>query len=276
MRKLNVSIPEYHNGGLIPQNFDDFIAGIQRPGGFWRVATLDKTTGDVLAEQWLENSYTDNGCNAMFHAIANSASYSNSTPGNIIAIDQSCQGTTLSAGISSGGTVTSISVNGATATIPSGTKLVINPGTGNSLTVTTTQSITTSGGTCTVNSVTGPASAISSGAYVRLDYTAVVTADPGSLSAPVSYTSALPSGQFTYTMTTGYGNRTLSLTNNSAYLFSTTGSPAATANSFYTSAWLCSANPVATTSQTYIHVCFDNFLVINSTTVGLVTITEKL
>jgi hypothetical protein len=85
----------------------------------------------------------------------------------------------------------------------------------------------------------------------------------------------MPAGQFTYTGTSGYGNRTYAITNNSAYLFSTTGSPAATAGS-YTEAWLANTNPISANTQTVLRVAFDNILVINSTTNGRVDITEKL
>lgn len=273
-RELTVSIPEYHRGGLMPQNFDDFIAGLDRPGGFWQVRSIDKLTGRVLREQWLQNNYTDNGVSVMFKALAG-ASTPSTTPASIIAIDASLGYTTLTSSIASGGTVTSITVAAPTGpTIPSGTTLLINPGTSNTLTVTLSAAIT-GAGTVAVTSTPGPTSTIASGASVRYAYTAVPTADPGSLSAPVSYTSAMPAGQFTYTLTTGYGNRTLAVTNNSAYLFSTTGTPAATAGT-YTCAWLVNTNPVATTAQTFLRCAFDNALVINSTTNGQINITEKL
>jgi hypothetical protein len=279
-RKLSVSIPEFKNGGLMPGTFEEFLEHIHRPGGFWQVLERDKLTGRVLAEQWLENTYTDNGVSVMYHALANAASFTQAQPANIIAIDASLGWTTLTSSIASGGTVTSITVGALIGpTIPSGTTLWINPGVNNTLTsstlvVVTTQAIT-GAGTFTVTSVAGPAATIASGSSVRYAYSAVPTLDPGSLSAPVSYTAALPSGQFTYAMTTGYGNRSLAVTNNSAYLFSTTGSPAASAGN-YTCAWLCNANPVAATSNTFVRVAFDNSLTINSTTAGQINITEKL
>lgn len=276
-RKLLVSIPEYYEKSstvLPPQNFEDMVERLNRPGGYWRVCTVDKKTDEILIEQWIQNAYTDNGVGVMFKALAG-ASTPSTAPGSYIAIDQSLGSTSLTASIASGGTVTSISVAAPTGpSIPSGSKLVINPGTANTLTVVTTQAITTAA-TITVNSVTGPASTIASGSTIRYDYNSIATTDVSSLSAPVSYTASLPSGQFSYTLTTGYGNRTLQITNNGAYLFSTTGSPVATAAS-YTAAWLTNASPVASTANTFVHAPFDAPLVINSTSNGLVTIVEKL
>ena len=85
----------------------------------------------------------------------------------------------------------------------------------------------------------------------------------------------MASGQFTKTITTGYGNRQIVVTNNSAYLFNTTGSPAATSGS-YTEGWMTNTNPVSATNQTVVRVVFDTILVIDSTHIGQVTITEKL
>ena len=274
MRKLYCSIPEYQQGGLIPSNFDDFISHIKRPGGFWQVLQRDKLTGDIQVEQWLENNWTDNGVSQMYDAVLRASAPTQFTPANIMIISATLGATTLSANISSGGTVTSIQVNAPTgANIPSGTALIIDPG-GHNFAVTLTQTIN-GAGTFTVSSVTGPGTTINSGSSVRYAYSAVPTADPSSIGSPVSYTSAMASGQFTKTITTGYGNRQIVVTNNSAYLFNTTGSPAATAGS-YTEAWLSNTNPISATNQTVVRVVFDTILVINSTTIGQVTITEKL
>lgn len=276
-RKLLVSIPEYYNGGLVPQNFEDFMEHIHRPGGYWQVLQRDKYSGEVQTEQWIQNCYTDNGVTVMFKALAG-ASTPSTVPASIIAIDASLGNAGLGASVASGGTVTSLTLNTALfngPTIPSGTKLVVNPGTGNTLTVVTTASITSASSSVTVTSTPGPGSTIANGATIRYDYTAVPTSDPSSLSAPVSYTSSMPGGQFTYTITTGYGNRTLAVTNNTAYLFSTTGSPVATAGS-YTAARLVTTNPLSAATQSFLYAPFDAPLVISSSSNGQVNINEKL
>lgn len=269
-----VSIPDYYAMEERAQDFEALLRSLRRPGGFWSIAEIDASSGDLLREQWLENNYTDNGVSVMFHALTGSSTPA-TTPANIIAIDASLGIATLGANIGAGGTVTSITVSAlAGPTIPSGTKILVNPGTANTLLLTLTQSIT-GAGTFTVSSATGPASTIASGSFIRYDYSNVPTADPGALTSPIAYTAVLPSGQYTYTLTTGFGNRQVAVTNNSAFLFSTTGSPAAAAGT-YTCGWLVNANPVSTTAQTFVRVPFDFPLVINATTNGAVTLTEKL
>lgn len=252
-----------------PQNFEDLCARISRRGGFWQVKQIDKLTGEVQTEQWLENNYSDNGANVMLKQIINSSAPSAFTPANIIAVDQSLGFCTLTTAISSGGTVTSITVSALTGpTIPSGTKLLVGAGGPTTLSVTLTAAIT-GAGTFSVTSTPGPGSSIPVGASVRYDYSAVPTADLSSLSAPVSYTAALPSGQFTFV------NRQVTVTNSGIYVFSTTGSPVATAAN-YTSAWLTNTNPVSATNQTVLHVSLDTPAIVSSSSNAQVTIVEKL
>lgn len=283
MRRLLVSIPEYHAYATPPQNFEDLIARLGRKGGFWRVEQIDKASGETVMEQWCENLITDNGAVAALKAIMGSAG-SGITPASIIAIDQSYGCCSTTASISAGGTVTSITVGAITgATIASGTAIVVGAGTNNKLTLQLTASIT-GAGTYGVTSVSGPGSQISAGANVRVatpaealaaGYTTPSTADVASLSAPVSYTSALSSGNFTYTATTGYQNRAAQVTTAPSNDFSTTGTPAATTAN-YTAAWLVNANPVASTSNTFAHVAFDAPQSVSSTSVVRITVVEKL
>jgi len=274
MRKLYNSIQEASKGGLQPQNFEDFLSHIHRPGGFWQVLTRDKLTGEILVEQWFEHNWPDNGVSQMYDPVLRASATTQFPPANIMVISQTLGFTTLAANIAAGGTVTSIQVGALTGpTIPSGTKLMIDP-TGQAFNVTLTQSIT-GAGTFTVTSTPGPVSQINSGAAVRYDYTAVPTADPSAISAPVSYTSALSSGQFTKTITTGYGNRQIQVNNSSAFIFSTTGSPAATAAS-YTEAWMSNTNPISANNQTVLRCALDALAVVNSTTTIQINISEKL
>jgi hypothetical protein len=268
-RKLFVNIPEYWGYGMKPQNFEDLTARISRPGGFWQVKQFDKLTGEVQVEQWLCNNFSDNGAAAMLKAIINASAPTVFTPANIIAVDQSVGFTTLATAIASGGTVTSITVNSLTGpVIPNGTKILVGAGGPTTILLTLTQTIT-GAGTFTVSSVTGPGSSIPIGSSVRFDYSAVSTADLSSLSAPVSYTAAMPAGQFTF------ASRQVTVTNSGIYVFSTTGLPVAVAAN-YTAAWLTNTNPVGATNQTVVHCVFDTPAVVNSTSNTQVTIVEKL
>lgn len=274
-RKLFVSIPEYWEiePRKRPRTFQGLMKRIHRKGGFWQVENRFDN-GDLI-EQWCENAITDNGALSLFKNTMN-ASSAGIAVANIIAIDQSLGFATVGVGgIPSGGTVTSVPIGSLTGpTIPSGTTLVINPGQSNTLTIVTTSAITSSSSTVSCNSVTGPGSAIPAGTGIRYAYSSVPTTDASSLSAPASYTSALPSGQFTINGS-GVGNRQMQVTTNSAYTFSPTGSPAATSGS-YTSAWLVNANPVSSTSNTFIHVALDALIIIGTNSTGNVTIIEKL
>jgi hypothetical protein len=274
------SIPEYVAcpDDCKPQSVNELLEEIRRPIGLWSIKAISKKTGKILQEQFCENNYTDNGVTAMFKALAGPSSIT-ASPANIIAIDASLGWTTINGSIASGGTLTSINVNALTGpTIPSGTQLVINPGGGNaSLTITTSANIT-GAGTFSIVSTSGPASLIPSGSSVRYAYSVVPTADPSSLSSPVSYTAPMATSQFTYPILpsqTGYGNRIIHITNNSAYLFSTTGNPPTTVGN-YTCAWLCNANPVASNTATFVRVAFDTQLIISSSVNGQIDIYERL
>jgi hypothetical protein len=249
---------------------------IHRQGGFWQIITRDTETGEIIQENWACNAITDNGALSLFKNTMN-ASSAGVAVANIIAVDQSLGYTTLATTISSGGTVTSITVGALTGpTIPSGSKLLIGAGGSTTLLVTTSAAIT-GAGTYSVVSTAGPSSSIASGANIRYDYSGVPTTDASSLSSPVSYTAALPSGQFTISGS-GVGNRQMQVTNSGNYVFSTSANsnPSTATAASYTAAWLVNASPVASTSNTFVHVAFDAPLVINSTTTGTVVITEKL
>ena len=274
-RKLFVSIPEYWEMAprRRPRTFNGLMKRVQRKGGFWRVAQENSETGEIV-EQWLENQITDNGALSLFKNLMNGTS-AGIAVANIIAIDASLGFATVGVGgIASGGTVTSVPIGSLTGpTIPSGTTLVINAGQSTTLTVTTTAAITSASTSVTVSSVSGPASAIPAGAGIRYAYSSVPSTDAASLTS-ASYTSALPNGQFAFSGT-GVGNRQMQVTTNTAYNFSTTGTPAATAGA-YTSAWLVNANPVASTANTFVHLVFDTLQTVGTNQNVQVTIIEKL
>jgi hypothetical protein len=270
-RRFTCSIREVvEKGGLVPQSFEEILEHIHRPGGFWQVIQRDKYTGEIQTEQVLENNWTDNGISQMYDAVLRASTPTQFTPANIMVISATLAMTTLSANIAAGGTVTTIAVAAPTGgSIPSGTRLIIDPGAGHAnFAVTLTQTIS-GAGTFSVASVSGPNSQINSGAYMRYDYAAVPTADPSLLPSPVSYSPALPASQFSKSIATGYGNRQIQVTNSNGFLFS---SPAGN----YTEAWLSNANPISATNQTVLRVAFDLILSINSTTVGQITCIEKL
>lgn len=285
--KLLSSIPEYLAlpESERPKTYEELLDIIHRPAGIWQFVQRNAHTGEIVQEFWQENTLTDNGCLSMFK---NTLNYTAGGIGvaNILAIDASLGIATVGA-ISSGGTVTSITITALTGpTIPSGTTLLINPGgTTNKLLVSTTQSIT-GAGTCTVASTPGPGSSIAAGSFARYanDIDVVGTAlssmpttDVSSLTAPVSYTAALPSSQFTITGT-GKGNRKVTVVTATNYTFQTTAnSNTSTATvGTYTSFWLVNTSPVTATTQTFVHGVLDAPLSISSSLTIDVSCTEKL
>ena len=281
-RTLLVTIPDYFshagissNTVLPPQNFQDFVDRLSYPGGFWQVCQIDKYSGEVITEIWAKNLLTDNGATSLWKNLFN-ASAGGIGVANIIAVDQSLGYTTLNGTISNGASPTSITVGSLTGpTIANSSTITIGAGTANTCVVTVNQvGGITGAGTYTVTTVSAATGAIATGANIQV--TPTVT-DASSLSAPVSYTSALPSGQFTFSGT-GTGNRQVQITNSGNYLFSTSansnGSTATAAN--YTAAWLVNTNPVAATTQTFVHVTFPAPIAVNASSNGMVTIVERL
>lgn len=252
--------------------------------GIWCVQQTNNESGEVEYLMVGSNAITDNGAIGALKNIFN-ASAGGIAVANIIAIDASLGIATVAA-ISSGGTVTSITVTALTGpTIPSGTTLLINPGAGagtNKLLVSTTQAIT-GAQTCTVTSTPGPGSSISAGSYARYATASDVvgtllssmpTTDVSALTAPVSYTAALPSGQFTFNSTTGSGNRNVIISTVSAYIFTTVSNsnPSTATVGTYTAMWLVSTSPVSSTAHTYAHLPLDAPLSIS----GTLSITEVM
>jgi hypothetical protein len=278
-RNLLVTIPEYHEYArnartvLPPQNFQDLMDRIERPGGYWCVKSIDKRTGEVLTEVWAKNAITDNGALSLWKNMFN-ASAGGIAVANILAISQTVGYTTLNGTIASGASPTSITVGALTGpTIPSGSTLLIGAGTTNTCTVTTSSAIT-GAGTYTVTTVIAASGAIASGANIQV---VPPTTDASSIASPVSYTAALPSGQFSFSGT-GSGNRQVQVTNSGSYLFSTTANsnPSTATAASYTDCWLVNTNPVSATTQTFIHVAFPAPVAVNSSSNGLVTIVEKI
>jgi hypothetical protein len=285
--KVSISVPEYWNCAprKRPRTYEGLIKRVHRQAGIWCVQQTNTITGEVEILNVINNCLTDNGAIAALKNTINATSAGIGVA-NIMAIDASLGIATVGA-ISSGGTVTSIPVTALTGpTIPSGTTLIINPGQASKLLVSTTAAIT-GAGTCSVVSTAGPASAISAGSFGRYAtatdvvgtaLSSMPTTDASSLTAPVSYTAALPSGQWTFTATTGSGNRNVVVTNSAPYLFQTTANsnPSVATTGTYTAVWIVSVSPVTATSQTFVHAPLDTPLTIVSSSTIQITVTEKL
>jgi hypothetical protein len=282
-RQLHVSIPEYLAlpEDMRPDTYEDIVALVHRPAGIWQILVCDAATGDVIEERISGNCISDDGVSSLFKNTFNATSAGIGVA-NIIAIDAGLGIATVGA-ISSGGTVTAISVTALTGTtIPSGTTLLVNPpGTTNKLLVSTTAAIT-GAGSCSVVSTPGPVASIAAGSFARYAtasdvvgtaLTPMPTTGVAALTAPISYTAAMPSGQFNFATA-----RQVVITNDTNYLFNSVtanGNPSLATNGTYTAAWLVNGT-VTSTANTFVHIPFDSPLSVSATFVIKVIITEKL
>lgn len=271
MRNLIVSIPDYwkFKSSLVlpPQNFQDLMERIEKPGGYWQLQSIDTYTGEVIQEAWLSNVLTDTGATAAWKNLINSSGSAVSIY-NQIAITTAAGVTTLQSALTNGQSgITSLTVAALPGTIASGTTLTLGAGSGTTQNVTTSALASAGATSISVTSFTASA-AFAIGTNVAPNPT--TSDNPSSLSGTVSYSGALSAGAFTFSGT-GAGNRQVQV----QYTFSTTGSPAATAAN-YTEAWLVNTNPVSGTGQTAVHLIFSAAQAISSSSQLQCTIIEKL
>lgn len=268
-RTLYVSDDRYFKNPVKPLCFRDWVEMYEKKGpkpvGLWRVCTIDKFTGEILIEQWLENVLTDNGALASWKNLVGVSSV---TAFNFLLIGTGAGVTTLTTALSNGQTgITSLAVAALPAAIPSGTTLLIGAGTGQTQSVTTSATAAVGATSISVGSFTANA-AYAIGTNVAPQ--ASTSDNPSSLSGTISNSGALTTGQVTFSGA-GAGNRQMQI----QYTFSTMGSPAATAAN-YTEAWLAQAASVSGANQTALHVIFNAPMAVNSSSTGPVTIVEKL
>lgn len=251
---LRVNYPDYWRSRVKPRGFLEFAEMIPErsgPGikGIWEIARADRD-GRVLERLWNTNVITDQGAISMLERGCNSSSATLPNLFNQIAMTNGSGSTTLTTALTNGQTgITSLAVAALPAAIPattggSPTQVVIGFGSGQTQTVTLSAGASAGATSISVNSFTANAAYAIGTAVVPLPNVAENPSSlPGSL---VSYSGALAPGAFTYTPTTGAGNRTAVVT----YQFTTTGG---TSVGNYTDFWLTNANPVSGAGQTLAH-----------------------
>lgn len=237
MRELLVDYAPYFTTAVKPQNYEDFCE-MYEPGklaAIWRLAETDVRTGEVVKEVWTPRTVTDNGAvNILGSAIANA---SNANPWNNILITNNDGSTTLTTALTNGQTgVVSLAVAAVPAAIPSGTSVQLGFGTGQTQTVTTSGVTAQNATSITVTSFTANAAYAIGTNVVPLPG---ITDNPtnGNLTAnatsPLSqYSGVITSGGFTYSNTTGAGNRSVQV----LFVFKNSTNGGSTTNGNYTSA----------------------------------------
>lgn len=255
-RILLVDYEPYHKTPVKPQNFDGFCDMYDNGGqltGIWCLKQTDARTGDIVRETWSPRTVTDNGAvNILASAIANA---SNANPWNNILITNNDGSTTLTTALTNGQTgVTSLAVAALPAAIPSGTTLQLGFGTGQTQNVTTSSSAAQGATSVSVTSFTSNA-AYAIGTNVVPQPT--VSDNPtnanltANASSPLSqYSGVISSGGFTYSNTTGAGNRSVTV----VFVFKNSTNGGSTSNGGYTSAWLVNVTSGAANTTTGLFV----------------------
>ncbi|MGH2505944.1 MAG: hypothetical protein ACRDHZ_00765, partial [Ktedonobacteraceae bacterium] len=248
--------PWHHVRSQQPRNFAQFQDMIcadkayeGKTKGIWEIVRSDRD-GNVLERLFNMNAVTDAGAIALLERGCNSASAT--LPGlfNQIAMTNGSGSTTLTTALTNGQTaITSLAVASLPAAIPAltggvATQLTIGFGSGQTQIVTLSAGAAAGATSISVNSFTANAAYAIGVAVVPLPAVGEnPTSLPGSLT---SYSGALAVGAFTFTPTTGAGNRT----DQATFQFTVAGG---TSVGNYTDFWICNTNPVSGVGQTLAH-----------------------
>lgn len=225
----------------------------------WEFKNYNKRTGRVNNRMLVKNIITDNGGISLLKNLWNSSGSAVSIMSHVVASPNGAS-TTLTAATGTSA-ITTLSVNALPAALSSGATLTLGYGGGTTQTVTLSSGASLGATSLTVTSFTPTINYPIGTAVVPIPS---VTDNPSSVSGTVD-SGALSSGAFTYTATSGTGNRTCQII---ATLTGTTGNAGN-----YTEAYTSNAGTIASNS-TASHVIFPAF-VLNGTTNESVTLTEK-
>lgn len=259
--QLTVNFAPYHKArSQKPRDFDQFCNMVcasrkykGKPKGIWEFVQTDAKTGKVIHRQWNMNVVTDNGAiNILASAIANA---SNANPWNNILITNNSGSTTLTTALTNGQTaVTSLAVAALPAAIQSGTTIQLGYGTGQTQNVVTSALAAQGATSISVTSFTSNAAYAIGTTVVPVP---AVTDNPSNANltanatTPLSqYSGVIVAGGFTYTPTTGLGNRSVLAT----FVFKNATNGGSTANGNYTDAWLVNVTSAASNATSGLFV----------------------
>jgi len=273
-----VNDPNYWACPVKPRGYlawTEMYEGTGGAAGLWEVIQFNPRTREIVQRIWNPQIVTDQGANYMLQRAFNSSSASLPALFNNLLITNNSGSTTLTTALTSSSNYTSLSVAALPAAIPSGTTLQIGFGTG------TTQNVTTSGSTAqgatsiTVSSFTANASYSIGAKVVPVPQ---VTDNPSSgtltsnASSPLTaYSGNLSTGAFTYTPTTGTGNRTAL----GQFEFDNATNGGSTSNGIYTDIWAVNVSSGATTNNYLDHAINNQMTVDNSNSI-LAKLTIKI
>lgn len=259
-----INIPEYWQSKSVrPRGYAELCDMVETHGritGIWQWEQWDPKTGEVRKREITKNAVTDNGAiNILASAIA---AASNANPWNDLLITNNSGSTTLT--VASGTVaITSLSVAALPAAIPldypapiasTVTQLQLGYGGGTVQTISMNAAAAQAATSLTLVSFTPSINFPIGTALVPLPNVgenpsnANLTAN--ATTALSQYSGALAAGAFTYTPTTGAGNRNVVVT----FVFKTAANGGSTAVGSYTDAWLVNVASGAANTTTGLFV----------------------
>lgn len=260
-----INIPEYWQTSVRPRGFGELCDMVEtqgKPVGIWCLEEWNPKTGEVTRRQINKNVVTDNGAvNILASAIANA---SNANPWNNLYINNNAGSTTLTTALTNGQTgVVSLAVAAIPAAIPLNnispatgvTQILVGYGTGQTQTVSMNGAAALNATSLTTVSYTSNAVYAIGTAVVPLPN---VGENPTNANLKVNqtgtvveqYSGVIASGGFTYSATTGAGNRSVTV----VFVFKNATNGGSTANGNYTDCWLVNVTSAAANTTTGLFV----------------------
>lgn len=261
-----INIPEYwRNTTVRPRGFTELCDMVETHGritGIWCWEQWNPKTGEITKREITRNTITDNGAvNILASAIANA---SNANPWNNLYINNNSGSSTLTTALTNGQTgVTSLAVAAIPAAVPANypspanataTQLQIGYGTGQTQTVNVGSAASQAATSITTSSFTSNAAYAIGTNVVPLPNVAENPSN-ANLKANQSsvleqYSGTISSGGFTYSNTTGSGNRSAQI----QFVFKNSTNGGSTSNGVYTDAWLVNVTSGAANSTSGLFV----------------------
>jgi hypothetical protein len=242
-----------------PQSYEEVLRIAKPHECVWQFESWDSRTGEVYERSIFRNTITDNGGISLLKNLWNSSGSAVGIMSHVVVSPNGASSTLTSATGTS--PITSLAINALPAALSSGATLVLGYGGGTTQTVTLSSGASLGATSLTVTSFT-PSINYPIGTAVVAN--PVVTDNPSSVSGSVD-SGALSSGAFTFTATSGLGNRQCQI------IATITGTSGNAGN--YTEAYTSNAGTIASNS-TASHVIFPAF-VLNSSTNEQITLVEK-
>lgn len=252
---LLVNYADYWKSAVKPRGFSEFCDMVETDGrltGIWEMMQTDVRTGRIVQRIWNKNVITDQGAISLLERACNSSGATLPNLFNNLLITNNSGSTTLTTALAANATaITSLAVAALPAAIPSGTVLTLGYGGAAPQNVTTSALAAQGATSISVTSFTVNSTGFIIGSAVVP--VPAVTDNPtnvqltGNVSSGLtSYSGNLATGAFTFTPTSGAGNRTLIVT----FQF-TNGGGTAVGN--YTDAWIVNVATGATTNNYLAH-----------------------